>query len=45
MDSDRLGVVNDNNFPFGDGPDGSDAEETVFIMIRVPGLAAPFKPD
>lgn len=45
MDSDRIAVVNDNNFPFGDGPDGSDAEETVFVVIRVPGLAVPFKPD
>jgi len=38
MGPDRLGVVNDNNFPFGHGPDGKDAEETVFAVIRVPGL-------
>lgn len=45
MGPDRLGIVNDNNFPFGNGPDGSDSEETVFAVIRVPGLAAPFKPE
>jgi hypothetical protein len=44
MGPDRLGVVNDNNFPFGNGPDGTDAEETVFAVIRVPGLAQPFAP-
>jgi hypothetical protein len=38
MGPDRLGVVNDNNFPFGNGPTGEDAEETVFAVIRVPGL-------
>jgi glycerophosphoryl diester phosphodiesterase len=41
MGPDRLGVINDNNFPFGNGPDGSDAEETVFVVLRVPGLADP----
>jgi len=44
MGQDRLGVVNDNNFPFGSGPDGADAEETVFAVIRVPGLAQRFAP-
>ncbi len=43
MDTDRIGVVNDNNFPFGNGPDGKDAEETVFAVIRVPALAQPFQ--
>jgi glycerophosphoryl diester phosphodiesterase len=38
---DRVGVVNDNNFPFGSGPNGKDAEETVFIILRVPALARP----
>jgi len=38
LDGDRLGVLNDNNFPFGNGPDGEDAEDTVFAIIRVPGL-------
>jgi hypothetical protein len=38
MGPDQLGVVNDNNFPFGNGPDGTDAEETVFVVIQVPGL-------
>jgi hypothetical protein len=41
MGPDRLGVVNDNNFPFGNGPDGKDAEETVFAVIRVPGRGVP----
>jgi glycerophosphoryl diester phosphodiesterase len=41
MGPDRLGVVNDNNFPFGNGPDGEDAEDTVFAVIRVPGLVGP----
>jgi glycerophosphoryl diester phosphodiesterase len=45
MASDRLGVVNDNNFPFGNGPDGKDAEETVFAVIHVPLLAEPFQAD
>ncbi len=39
MGPDRLGVINDNNFPFGNGPDGSDAEETVFAVLQVPGMA------
>jgi len=43
MGPDQLGVINDNNFPFGDGPDGTDAEETVFAVIRVPGLGAEFE--
>lgn len=38
LDGGRLGVLNDNNFPFGNGPDGEDAEDTVFAIIRVPGL-------
>ncbi len=38
MGPDLLGVVNDNNFPFGNGPDGTDAEETVFAVVQVPGL-------
>lgn len=45
MGADRIGVVNDNNFPFGNGPDGKDAEETVFAVIRVSALAQPFKAD
>jgi hypothetical protein len=43
MGTDRIGVVNDNNFPFGNGPDGKDAEETVFAVIRVPALTKPFQ--
>jgi hypothetical protein len=42
MGPELIGVVNDNNFPFGSGPDGTDAEETVFAVIRVPGLSLPF---
>lgn len=45
MGADRLGVINDNNFPFGNGPDGKDAEETVFAVIRVPALAQSFQAD
>jgi hypothetical protein len=38
LEGGRLGVLNDNNFPFGNGPDGEDAEDTVFAIIRVSGL-------
>jgi len=41
MGHDKLGLVNDNNYPFGNGPGGEAddvAEETVFIVIKVPGL-------
>lgn len=38
---DTLGLVNDNNYPFGDGP-GSEAdaapEDTVFIVLKVAAL-------
>ncbi len=38
---DTLGVVNDNNYPFGSGPGGKAGdgpEETLFIVLKVPGL-------
>lgn len=41
LGNDTLGVLNDNNYPFGSGPGGSEAdapEATVFIKIRVRGL-------
>ena len=41
LGDDRIGVLNDNNFPFGNGPDGKDAEDTVFAVIRAPALVLP----
>jgi hypothetical protein len=45
LDDHTLGVINDNNYPFGTGPSsvssddpGKSPEETVFILLRVPSL-------
>ena len=41
LGKDRLGVVNDNNYPFGNGPGGAGddlPEATVFIILDVPAL-------
>jgi hypothetical protein len=38
MGPDTLGVLNDNNYPFGDGPDGTEGtgpEKTVFIVLKL----------